>query len=137
MRRYTNEDGWTLTETLVVMIMVSVLIALTAPGMIGLIGGAKTDAAKIQMSNIETALDLYAISVGSFPDDLDALITKPEDTDRWLGPYLRKADGILDPWGNEYIYTYPGEHERYDLESLGADALEGGDDEDQDVTNWE
>ncbi|MDO8131148.1 MAG: type II secretion system protein GspG, partial [Candidatus Brocadiales bacterium] len=42
-----------------------------------------------------------------------------------------------DPWGNEYIYTYPGANGDYDIVSYGADGNTGGDDEDKDVASWE
>ena len=35
-----------------------------------------------------------------------------------------------------YQYKAPGEHGDYDLFSLGKDGREGGDGEDQDITNW-
>ena len=44
----------------------------------------------------------------------------------------------LDPWGNEYQYSVPGENntKSFDLSSLGADGQTGGDGEDADITNW-
>jgi len=41
-----------------------------------------------------------------------------------------------DPWGNEYIYICPGEHEDFDLISLGADGEEGGEGFDSDIYSW-
>ena len=38
---------------------------------------------------------------------------------------------------NPYRYTAPGEHGKFDLYTLGADAAEGGEGEDQDVKSWE
>ena len=43
-----------------------------------------------------------------------------------------------DPWGNEYVYTIPGEEGReYDLSSLGADGQVGGTGDNADINNWE
>ena len=41
----------------------------------------------------------------------------------------------MDPWGNPYIYYYPGKHnpDSYDLLSAGPDGKEGTDD---DIGNW-
>lgn len=33
---------------------------------------------------------------------------------------------MVDPWGNEYGYTYPGMHGEYDLISYGAKGKDGG-----------
>jgi general secretion pathway protein G len=40
-----------------------------------------------------------------------------------------------DPWGNAYIYEYPGKNNEngYDLSSMGADGKANTDD---DITNW-
>ncbi|MBN1930276.1 MAG: type II secretion system protein GspG [Desulfobacterales bacterium] len=42
----------------------------------------------------------------------------------------------MDPWGNDYIYTYPGTHGEYDLFSCGKDGKLGGEGEDADITSW-
>ncbi|MBE7558282.1 type II secretion system protein GspG [bacterium] len=41
----------------------------------------------------------------------------------------------LDPWGNAYVYEYPGRHNErgYDLMSLGPDGRAGTED---DICNW-
>jgi hypothetical protein len=41
-----------------------------------------------------------------------------------------------DPWGNPYVYVSPGQYNDYDLSSLGADGVAGGDGENGDVTSW-
>ena len=41
-----------------------------------------------------------------------------------------------DPWGNDYVYTCPGEHGDFDLLSYGADGQPGGTDENADITNY-
>ena len=135
-----SDAGYTLTELLVVMFILVLLIGLVGPRVIGYLGGAKTDTARIQLGNIEASLDLYLIDVGKYPDQsqgLDALVAKPDGVVGWNGPYLKKKSGIVDPWDQEYHYKAPGDHGVYDLWSLGADNEEGGEDEDADVQGWE
>ncbi len=51
-----------------------------------------------------------------------------------MGPYIER--GVpKDPWGNDYIYKSPGDHntEGYDLHSLGPDGQDGTED---DIDNW-
>ena len=75
----------------------------------------------------------YAWLLGS-----GALVQAPPGTDtRWNGPYLKKRAVPKDPWGYDYHYRFPGEHDVYDLYSLGADNAQGGSGEDADILSWE
>lgn len=134
-----GEAGYTLTELLVVMFILVLLVGLVAPRVIGYLGGAKSDTARIQLNNIEASLDLYLLDVGRYPTEaegLKSLIQKPESAAVWNGPYLKKESGLTDPWGQVYQYAAPGQHGEYDLFSLGADKAEGGEDEDADILSW-
>ena len=115
------------------------LAAFAAPQVLSYLGRAKTDAARAQVQNIAGVLDLYRLEVGSYPaqqDGLEALLEEPADAPRWNGPYVKRRDVLMDPWGRMYVYRFPGDHGAYDLYSLGADNGEGGDGEDQDITSW-
>src|ERR1043166_2379050 len=43
------------------------------------------------------------------------------DAQNWHGPYLQTDTIPKDPWGNDYIYKFPGGHAPlpYDLNSMG------------------
>ena len=134
-----GEQGITLVELLVVLIILGLIAAFVSPQIIKYLGGAKTDAAGIQIERLSGVLDLYRLEVGRYPDEIDglqALIERPATAEHWNGPYLKKRESLIDPWGNPYIYRYPGEHGEFDLYSLGADGSEGGEDADQDLTSW-
>lgn len=94
--------------------------------------------AKTQLRLIEDALDQYCLDVGVYPSDLQGLVQNIDESERWQGPYLKQPVLPKDPWGRDYIYFYPGEHnpESYDLYSLGKDNLEGGKGENADFVNW-
>jgi len=103
----------------------------------------KRQLAIVEMETIEFALDRYAKDNGDYPatdQGLRALWEYPLGQPvpaNWAGPYLE--DPILnDPWGNAYIYRRPGRHDRYtyDLLSYGADGVQGGRGEDEDVVSW-
>ena len=84
-------------------------------------------------------LDLYRLDMGRYPgtdDGLRALVEAPVESERWNGPYVKKANSLIDPWGKPYEYLSPGDHGEYDLFTLGADKQDGGDGEDADVTSW-
>ncbi len=108
-----------------------------APRALKWLAGARSDSARIQIEALSTGIDLYRLEVGSYPPDLEALVTRPPGAERWDGPYLKKSTVPKDPWGRDFIYRIPGEHGSYDLYSLGADGQEGGSGEDADVVSWQ
>lgn len=135
-----EQAGFTLLEVLVVLVILGLLAAVVAgPQIFKYLGTAKSEAAKVQVSQISQALDLYRLEVGRYPtqeESLVALIEAPPGLTKWNGPYLKKKDAIVDPWGRQFLYKVPGEHGDYDLYTLGADNTQGGNGEDQDITNW-
>ncbi len=141
MKKIKNK-GFTFIEIMAVVVIISILVALVAPRLIGHTEEAKRQAAKADIeANLPTALDLYALDNSAYPtteQGFSALRTKPTLApvpENWKGPYLKKSIP-KDPWGNPYMYRYPGEFNRedYDLYSFGKDGVEGGGD---DVVNWE
>jgi general secretion pathway protein G len=138
-QRRRRQAGFTLVELLVVLIILGLIAAFAAPRVIKFVGGAKTDSAKIQIERLSGVLDLYRLQVGRYPNEdegLNALMEQPADAPDWEGPYLKKADALIDPWRRPYIYRFPGEHGDYDLYSLGADGEDGGEGENRDLTSW-
>lgn len=128
-----KRNAFTLVELLLVVVIIGVLVAMVMPRLAGRTEQARAAAAKADIeANIASALDLYEIDNGKYPESLEALMEKKEDVKGWKGPYLKKKP--IDPWGNPYAYKVPGAHGDYDLYSYGKDGVEGGGD---DVTNWE
>lgn len=132
--------GFTLLEVLIVLVILGLIAAVVAgPQLFKYLGTAKAEAAKIQIERIGAALDLYRLDIGRYPtqaEGLAALVSAPPGVRGWNGPYLRRAEGLDDPWGRPFHYRFPGRHGDYDLYSLGADNAEGGDGENRDVTSW-
>lgn len=138
-RRRGGESGFTLLELLVVLAILALLAAFAVPQVMNRLGGAKSDAAKIQITNLSTALELYRLDVGRYPsqdEGLGALVERPGDVEKWNGPYVKKRESLIDPWGRGYLYRFPGQHGEYDIYSLGSDGAEGGDGEARDATSW-
>jgi general secretion pathway protein G len=138
-KRPAAAAGFTLLELLVVLVILGLLASVTAPAVARYLSGAKIDAAKLQIQNLSTTLDMYRLDTGSYPspqDGLRALVQRPAAAQRWNGPYLRKPDMIKDPWGREYQYRTPGEHAEVEVFTLGADNVTGGTGENQDLGSW-
>src|SRR5262245_38384430 len=89
--RLRADEGFTLIELLIVLGILVLLAALVAPQVIHYLGRARTEAAKVQINSIVSALDLYALDVGGYPSQeagLAALVQAPPNSPRWSGPYL-------------------------------------------------
>jgi general secretion pathway protein G len=133
-----HRNGFTLLELLVVIVIIGLLAGLVAPRYFDQLGKSNTKIAKAQIDALEKALDQYRLDVGSYPtteQGIAALNQRPQNSEKWAGPYLKKAVPN-DPWGAPYRYRAPGEHGDYDLSSLGSDGQPGGNGEAADVTSW-
>ena len=133
-----REQGFTLLELLVVMVIIGLLSAYVGPKVFNQIGKSETKIAKAQVEALLKGLDQYRIDVGRYPateQGLAALVARPGDEARWAGPYLSKAIP-KDPWGRDYQFRSPGEHGDCDVFSFGRDGRLGGEGEDADITSW-
>lgn len=126
-----RSSGFTLIEILVVMAIIAMLAVLVAPNIFNQQAGAMRDAATVEISTLSTALDMYRLDVGRYPDSLDGLVVNDSDRAAWNGPYLRGSELPDDPWDNPYVYEPDGSD--FTLYSLGADGTEGGEGNDADV----
>ena len=136
-RKKQKRKAFTLIELLVVIIIISMLAGFVAPKLMRRVGKAKKDLARPKMAIIESAIERFGLDCGQYPDDLDALLTPPSGLEeKWNGPYL-KASQLLDPWENPYIYVAEGQINpgSYDLVSLGADGVDGGEGDNEDIFN--
>jgi general secretion pathway protein G len=142
--RQKNQRGFSLVEILVVLVIIGLLVSIVAPNVLQRADEARVQKVRADFKNIETALKLYKLDNFNYPSTeqgLSALVEKPT-----VEPIPRnwKKDGYLanipeDPWGNVYKYLNPAEfgHGEYDLYSLGADGITGGEDQNADLGNWQ
>ena len=136
--RGSSNRGFSLIELIVVLVILGLLATVVGPKVMDRLGRGKAEIAKLQLDQLEGALGLFRFDVGRYPstaEGMAALIDNP-GIENWAGPYLDKRTLPKDPWGREYEYRAPGQYGDFDLYSLGADGMEGGEDDSADVTSW-
>ena len=83
------DQGFTLLELLVVIVILGLLIGLVAPAVLRQLGSARNSIAHQSIARLGSVLDLYKLDVGSYPSTdqgLEALVDRPGDTPNWNGP---------------------------------------------------
>jgi len=139
--RRSTAAGFTLIELMIVAVVLAILAAAIVPRFIGREETARRSRAEADIAALETALDMFYLSMGRYPTEeegLRVLYFEPEDdAERWTGPYLRKPL-FKDPWGRDYVYRNPGIYsdQPYEIVSYGKDGEEGGEGDDADVQSW-
>lgn len=138
-RKASGKNAFTLIELLLVITIISVLMAVVMPRFFGRSKEARITAAKqMIVGSFGLAISLFEQDVSRYPtteEGLQVLLQNPQ-IKNWKGPYLQSATLPLDPWGNQYRYSYPstltGSEYLYDVVSPGPDGIIGNED---DVTN--
>ena len=127
-RKNFKLPGFSLIEILVVLAIMGILLSFIVPSVMNRPDEAKIIKAKNDISVLESALLLYKLDRGEFPQPLEGL--------EGLVKYNYIKSVPADPWGGEYRYDFPGKNGEFDLYSYGADKKEGGEGKDQDIGNW-
>jgi general secretion pathway protein G len=131
-----REGGFTLVELLVVLVILSLIMGLVGPRVLGYLSDARARSAKLQIDSLSAALDLFYLDTGRYPSEsegLDALIKRSAGIDGWNGPYLQQSSLPQDPWGRAYQYQVPGQSGPYQIISFGSDGRQGGTDDASDI----
>ena len=138
-KRVKKEEGFTLVEVMVTLVIIGLLTTFVVINVLPAQDRALTSKAKGDIRILENALELYRLDVFDYPEQeagLEALISAPSGVDaaRYQpGGYIKSLP--TDPWGNPYIYNYPGELGVYDIISYGSDGEPGGEGQAADISN--
>lgn len=122
--------GFSLLEIMVVITIMTMIMGAVGVGVMSYLDKSKIKQARIDIATISNALDLYKTEFGKYPDSEDGLSRLVEEK------ILKEKKAPKDPWGNDFIYIYPGSNneDSFDLYSFGPDGKEGGND---DIVNWD
>ena len=139
MRNYRTKHvrarGFTLIELLLVMVILAILAAVVVPRLVNRGDDARKSAAKSDIAAMEGALSQFEVDTGRFPsseEGLPALMTSPGNVQGWHGPYLMHPP--KDPWGNAYVYVYPGQHNPQGFDIYTT--MGGKDTSGNELNNW-
>lgn len=139
--RIRHDSGFTLVEIMVVVVIIGLLATVVVLNVLPSQDRARLEKARADIGRIEQAVEMFRLDMGRYPttdEGLEVLVTAPGDprlSARFPeGGYINRLPE--DPWGGAYQYMSPGEHGRFDVWSLGADARPGGEENDADIGNW-
>ena len=135
--------GFTFIELLVVIAIIAILSGAVALNLAGRTGEARVTRAKLDLQQLQTALDTYRTDQGRYPTQeqgLQALAEKPARDPvppRYPAePYLRGGAVPVDPWSSPYIYLAPGRKgELFEIISYGSDGEPGGEGDAADISS--
>jgi general secretion pathway protein G len=128
LRRADDEDGFTLVELMVVIVIIGLLATVVVINVAPATDKAAATKVKADVATLEQGVEMYRLNRMNYPsgDGLQALVTEG---------FIRRLPD--DPWGNPYRYEAPGRNGApFNIYSLGADGAEGGEGEDADIGNW-
>ena len=116
----STSRGMTLIEIMVVITIIGMVAAAVAVAVIPQLREARVQQAKTDIMTIKNAADLYYNRHSHYPS-----------TDQGIGALVseRFLDHMpRDPWGNEYVYRYPGAHnpDGPDIGTYGSNGQPGG-----------
>jgi len=134
----SREDGYTLTEMLVVLAIIGLIAAVLTPSLMGQLGRARAKAAQMQLDTLAASVEMFHADVGRYPtkaEGLNALVTEPSGVDGWTGPYLKDTKLLKDPWGGAIAYEGGDQGQTFAVKSLGRDQKTGGTGLDKDLVS--
>lgn len=135
-----RQQGFTLIEVMVVVIILGVLAAIVVPRVMDRPEQARVVKAQQDIRALESALNMYKLDNFTYPTSdqgLEALVQKPggsPEPKNWK-KYMDRLP--KDPWGTPYQFLSPGVKGEVDIFSLGADGQQGGEGNNTDVGNWD
>ncbi|HLZ77178.1 type II secretion system major pseudopilin GspG [Phenylobacterium sp.] len=136
-KRLKKDEGYTLTEMMVVLAIIALLVAVLTPGIIGQLGRARAKTAQMQLDSVASSVEMFHSDVGRYPssgEGLQSLLAQPAGADGWTGPYLKSTQLLNDPWGRPVQYTVSPDGQSFTVTSLGRDGAPGGTGLDKDLT---
>lgn len=105
----TLQPGFNFIEMMVALVIIGIIVGMVGPRVMGLLGRGKRTSTESTLKVLAGAIKQYKIDVGTYPNTLEDLVKKPENTSNWQGPYAGdedKANPTLpkDGWNQDFVY---------------------------------
>lgn len=133
-----NENGFTLTEMLIVVAIIAMIGTFAVGKISAQFNKAKVDATKIKIKNLASTLETYRLDCNIFPtteQGLEALVTKPvggRDCKNYnTEGYMKQVP--KDSWDTDFVYESDGQ--KFTIKSFGQDLVEGGEGNAADISS--
>ena len=129
-RRDDGEDGFTLVELMVVIVIIGLLATVVIINVLPATDKAAITKARADVATLEQGVEMFRLNKLRYPSGSEGLQAITAEG------YVKRLP--KDPWGNDYRYAQPGRDGRqFDIYSYGADGREGGEGQDADIGNWD
>ena len=136
-RRRSNQDGFTLIEIMVVILILGLLATIVVQSLRGATDKAKRVKAQADIAELKTGLDRYYLDAGSYPTSDQGLpvtgcgaaraaMFRPTMSRAVTCNRFRRIRGAMP-------YFYQSDGNSYVLKSFGADGVEGGEGKNADI----
>jgi general secretion pathway protein G len=135
--KFKSNAGFTLLELLVVLVIIGLLASYVGPKYFAQIGKSEVTVARAQIDSLAKAVETFRLDVGRYPnaeEGLGALMSRPDNSAGWSGPYLKKAVP-LDPWQRPFVYGLAAPSGDFSIVSYGKDGKPGGTGDNADLSN--
>lgn len=129
--RREGEAGFTLVELMVVIVIVGLLATVVLINVLPSQDKAMATKARADIATLAQAMEMYRLDNFTYPSDLNALVAPPAGAQARSGGYIKSLP--TDPWKRPYQIAVPGRSGPFDIYSLGADGVPGGDGENADI----
>lgn len=138
-RLIKSQRGFSLIEILVALTILGIVGTFVTTRVFDSLREGKQQSAIIQMQSMKGRLQEFRRHCGQYPtteQGLEALVRKPTtgpECKRYApNGYIEQTEVPKDPWDNNFDYVSDGK--TFTLKTFGRDGVEGGEDEDRDLS---
>ncbi len=125
-----TRSGFTLIEIMVVVAIIGLLLTFVAPNVWNKMREANVMGTRAKMTQLKVRIEDYRRQNNKAPGSLEELL---QPSDRNMGEaYVESEEELKDAWGNFFQFVRINNN-KFDIISLGADGVEGGEADDSDI----